>query len=125
LPFVLIEAGLLFIVLALAAALSAGAAPAPAAGGVDARITGCAVTGGVAQVGYAVTNKGSVEHAYRVELTVADGGTRIGYAVTLVTRVAPGATESARAMVPVTAGPPGPTCTAKATAYDGHAGHHD
>jgi hypothetical protein len=125
LPFVLIEAGLLFVVLAVAAALSAGTSSGPPPGGADARITACTVTGGTAQVGYAVTNRDPVEHAFRVELTVADGSTRLGSAVTLVTRVAPGATETARAMVPVTGNAAGPTCTARANAYDGHAGHHD
>jgi hypothetical protein len=124
LPFLLVEGGLVFAALSLASVLSSAAAPVASGDDVDARVAGCVMSVDAAEITYAVTNKDRAEHAYRVELTVDNGTTRIGYGVSMLTQVAPGSTATARATVPTAVRPKGATCTARAAVYDGHAWHH-
>lgn len=91
---------------------------------VTARIASCDLqNAGSANVTYTVANGDRVEHAYKVELTVAAAGSPIGAGVGLVNRVAPGATATGRALIVVRANPPDAACMVGATAHDGHAGH--
>ena len=125
LPHLFVEGGLTLVALSLAAALSSAAAPVPSGGGVQARIADCVVSAGAAQITYVITNNDLAEHAYRVELTVDNGTTRIGSGVSLLPQVAPGSSATARAMVPTTVLSTVPTCTARAAVYYGElVGHH-
>jgi hypothetical protein len=91
---------------------------------VTARVASCDLqNAGSANVTYSVVNGDRVEHAYKVELTVAAAGSPLGAGVGLVNRVAPGATATGRALIVVRANPPDAACLLSATAHDGHAGH--
>lgn len=113
-------AGALLVGTAVALVLSTGPAP----GGSAARVTACEVTGGLAQVGYAVTNRDGVEHGYRVLVTVVTGSTPLGWGQSQVNRVAPGQTATARVPVTVKGTVTHPTCTVHAEVNDGRSGHH-
>ncbi|MEN3308097.1 MAG: hypothetical protein V7603_4299 [Micromonosporaceae bacterium] len=120
----LVEAPVLVLVGVLAVALWPDTAPHPER--VSVRVAGCDVHGaGAANVTYTVVNGDRDTHAYRVELTVATSSTALGSGVGLVNRVAPGATVTGRALIPLRGNPTGATCAVRATAHDGHAGHHN
>jgi hypothetical protein len=92
---------------------------------VTARVASCDLqNAGSANVTYTVVNGDRVEHAYKVELTVAAAGTPLGAGVGLLNHVAPGTTVTGRALIVVRANPPDAACLVGATPHDGHAGHH-
>ncbi|WP_433303460.1 hypothetical protein ACQP2F_12065 [Actinoplanes sp. CA-030573] len=91
---------------------------------VTVRVASCDLqNAGSADVTYTVVNGDRVEHAYKVELTVAAAGGPLGAGVGLVNRVEPGATATGRALIVVRANPPDAACAVGAVTHDGHAGH--
>jgi hypothetical protein len=118
---VLVAVGVLAVVLTPARTPPGPAVRPP---GVTARVASCDLrNAGSATVTYTVVNGDRVEHAYKVELTVAAAGSPLGGGVGLINHVAAGATVTGRALVAVRANPPDAACAVNATAYDGHAGH--
>jgi hypothetical protein len=112
-------------VLLVGTALAVRAIDRPAPSGFAATVTSCDLsTPGQAQVRYAVTNNDRIPHGYRLLVSVASGGTPLGWETSLVDRVGAGTTASARVPVPLTGPGPGATCSVRAEVYDGHAGHH-
>lgn len=113
--------GVVLVVAALVFRVVDGSAPS----GFDASVTSCDLsTPGQAQVRYTVTNNDRVPHGYRLLVSVASGGTPLGWETSLVDRVGAGTTTSARVPVPLTGPGPGATCSVRAEVYDGHSGHH-